>query len=91
MEDMTRPLLDKLVANNDEIERLFEQIKEKDGRIQQLETVVFERDQPLDIFERIHVRIAEGTAATKSLENRLDEEVKILRTRMEEVDQNYGI
>ena len=37
------------------------------------------------------MRISEGTAATKILESRLDEEVRKLMARMDEVDQNYGI
>ena len=91
MEEMTRPLLGQLVSNSNEIKQLQDQLKEKDGRIEHLETLVFERDKPLDVFERIYVRISETNAAVKVCENKVDEEKASLLQRMDEVDQHYGI
>ena len=72
VEDLNRPLLDKLVANSDSIKQIFNIIEEKDKRIESLEQIVFEKGQGMDVFEKINVRLADGVAAGKILENKLD-------------------
>ena len=76
VEDLNRPLLDKLVSNSDRIKQIFDIIEEKDKRIESLEQVVFDKGQELDVFEKINVRLADGVAAGKILENRLNQQVK---------------
>ena len=40
----------------------------------------------MDVFETINVRIAEGKADTKILENIVNNEVKGIKDRMNEID-----
>ena len=40
VEDLNRPLLDKLVSNNDKIKQIFEVLEEKENRIDKLENIV---------------------------------------------------
>ena len=40
VEDLNRPLLDKLVTNNDKIKQVFDILEEKESRIDKLEKIV---------------------------------------------------
>ena len=46
-----------------------------------------ETDQRLDVFEKIHLRLAELNAERKILEDHVNFEVKTLKTRMTQMDE----
>ena len=91
VEDLNRPLLDKLIQNNDKIKQIFDVLEEKENRIDKLENIVLKKGEKLDVFEKINVRLAEGVAATKSLENKLNQETTYIKRRIAEVDSKYEI
>ncbi len=69
-------MLDRLVDNTDSINQLNKENKEKDYEIRKLKEMVFHSDEKLDVFEQINLRLAEGEANRKILEERVTSEVE---------------
>ena len=72
---------------DNKIERIRFEIPKCNARIDELKKIVMETDQRLDVFEKIHLRLAELNAERKILEDHVNYEVKTLKTRMNQMDE----
>ena len=65
---------------------LRHEIPKVNRRVDELDAVVLETGKKLDVFEQIHLRLAELNAERKILEDHVEHEVKTLKSRMHELD-----
>ena len=82
VQDLVEPSIRRMTEYDSKIERIRFEIPKCNARIDELKKIVMETDQKLDVFEKIHLRLAELNAERKILEDHVNYEVKTLKTRM---------
>ena len=86
MEDLVEPIVHRVSDYEENIIALRAEIPKVNERIDELNRVVLETDAKLDVFEKIHLRLAELNAERKILEDHVNHEVKCLKSRAKELD-----
>ena len=87
VQDLVEPSIRRMTEYDSKIERIRFEIPKCNARIDELKKIVMETDQKLDVFEKIHLRLAELNAERKILEDHVNYEVKTLKTRMTQMDE----
>ena len=79
--ELCQPLVDKVHQHKDMLTQLIRQNEENTTKVGELESVVYNKDEKLTIFEEIYERIATVEADRKVVEQRLEtNDEMILRT-----------
>ena len=79
--ELCQPLVDKVHQHKDMLTQLIRQNEENTTKVGELESVVYNKDEKLTIFEEIYERIANVEADRKVVEQRLEtNDEMILRT-----------
>ena len=86
VEDLVEPVVHRITEYEEDIVCLRAEIPKVNARVDELNKVILETDAKLDVFEKIHLRLAELNAERKILEDHVNHEVKSLKSRMNEID-----
>ena len=77
--------MDRLVENSQDIGELKKDHISTHEKIEEIKETIFETNGKLDVFEQIHVKLAEQKADVMTCEDNLKYQVKLLNDRMGEI------
>jgi len=79
--ELCQPLVDKVHTHKDMLSQLIRQNEENTTKVGELESVVYNKEEKLNVFEEIYERIAKVEGDRKVVEQRLEtNDEMILRT-----------
>ena len=86
LEELVEPIVHRVHDYEENIVKLRAEIPKVHERVDELDKIILETNGKLDVFEKIHLRLAELNAERLILEDHVNHHVKSLKSRMDEID-----